>query len=150
MKTYDLRDDNGNHYTITEREETVAFPIATYISDVKEIATDYGEYDLEQCGKLSKIKAVLFCFFLGFLGAHKFYEGKKGMGILYIFTGGLFAIGMYVDLIVILAHEGKYYDPDDKPSGRQCLIALGKVLGVLAIWTIITMIIVSFVVEPSR
>ena len=26
-------------------------------------------------------------------GAHKFYEGKIGMGVLYIFTGGLFGIG---------------------------------------------------------
>ena len=39
----------------------------------------------------------------------KFYEGKIGMGVLYIFTGGLFGIGAFVDLIVILCKPGPYY-----------------------------------------
>ena len=34
--------------------------------------------------------AYLLWFFLGALGAHKFYLNKTGMGILYIFTLGLF------------------------------------------------------------
>ncbi len=32
----------------------------------------------------SKIAAALFAFFLGGLGAHKFYLGKIGMGLLYL------------------------------------------------------------------
>ena len=47
------------------------------------------------------IKFIL-CLFLGYLGAHKFYEGKTGMGILYLLTFGLFGIGWFVDLILIL------------------------------------------------
>ena len=31
------------------------------------------------------------------------------MGVLYIFTGGLFSIGAFVDLIVILCKPGPYY-----------------------------------------
>ncbi|MFR8462077.1 MAG: TM2 domain-containing protein [Ruthenibacterium lactatiformans] len=37
---------------------------------------------------------------MGYFGAHKFYEGKVGMGVLYLFTLGLFGIGWFVDLIV--------------------------------------------------
>ena len=57
----------------------------------------------------NKWVAFLLCFFLGFLGAHKFYEGKIGMGILYIFTCGLFGIGWLVDCIVLLCKPNPYY-----------------------------------------
>ena len=39
------------------------------------------------------------CFFLGILGVHKFVERKTGMGLLYLFTGGLFGIGWLIDCI---------------------------------------------------
>jgi hypothetical protein len=32
----------------------------------------------------SKLAAVLFAFFLGSFGFHKFYLGKIGMGVLYL------------------------------------------------------------------
>ena len=57
----------------------------------------------------NKWVAILLCFFLGFLGAHKFYEGKAGMGILYIFTMGLCGIGVLVDLIRLLFKPNPYY-----------------------------------------
>ena len=64
-------------------------------------------------GKGSKPKnkwvAVVLCFFLGVLGAHKFYEGKVGMGILYIITVGLFGIGALIDFIVLLFKPNPYY-----------------------------------------
>ena len=53
--------------------------------------------------------AFILCFFIGFLGAHKFYEGKIGMGVLYIFTVGLLGIGVLIDLIKILLKPEKYY-----------------------------------------
>lgn len=56
----------------------------------------------------NKWVALLLCFFLGFIGAHKFYEGKAGMGILYILTFGLFGIGWFIDLIVILCKPTHY------------------------------------------
>ena len=41
----------------------------------------------------NKWVSFLLCVFLGYFGAHKFYEGKIGMGILYLFTFGLFGRG---------------------------------------------------------
>lgn len=57
----------------------------------------------------SKWVALALCFFLGAIGAHKFYEGKIGMGILYIFTVGLFMIGTIIDFIVLLFKPNPYY-----------------------------------------
>lgn len=53
--------------------------------------------------------SFLLCLFLGGIGAHKFYEGKIGMGILYLFTGGLFLIGAIIDLLIILTKPNPYY-----------------------------------------
>ncbi len=48
------------------------------------------------------------CIFLGYVGAHKFYEGKAGMGILYLCTGGLLCIGWILDIISLLAKPNPY------------------------------------------
>ena len=62
------------------------------------------------CGRAkNKWVALLLCLFLGFVGAHKFYEGKAGIGILYIFTCGLLLIGVIIDFIAILAKPNPYY-----------------------------------------
>ncbi len=57
----------------------------------------------------NKWVALLLCFFLGILGAHKFYEGKIGMGILYLFTFGLCGIGVIIDFISLLFKPNPYY-----------------------------------------
>lgn len=57
----------------------------------------------------NKWTAFLLCFFLGFLGAHKFYEGKTGMGVLYIFTFGLLGFGWLIDCISLLLKPNPYY-----------------------------------------
>lgn len=51
--------------------------------------------------KKNKTVALLLCIFLGYFGAHKFYVGKVGMGILYLFTMGFFGIGWLIDVIRI-------------------------------------------------
>ncbi len=50
----------------------------------------------------STLTAFLLCWFLGYFGAHKFYEGKTGMGIIYLLTGGIFGIGYIIDWIKLL------------------------------------------------
>ena len=61
----------------------------------------------------NKTVALLLCFFLGFLGVHRFYVGKTGTGILYLLTGGLVGIGVLIDFIMILvgAFRDKYGMP---------------------------------------
>ena len=57
----------------------------------------------------NKWVAFLLCLFLGGIGAHKFYEGKVGMGILYLFALGLFGIRWIVDIILILLKPNPFF-----------------------------------------
>lgn len=41
----------------------------------------------------------IICLLFGVLGVHKFREKKTGVGLLYLFTGGLFGIGWLIDCI---------------------------------------------------
>lgn len=56
----------------------------------------------------SKFVAYLLWFFLGLLGVHKFYLGKIGMGIVYLFTGGFFTIGWFIDLFTLSTQVDAY------------------------------------------
>ena len=42
----------------------------------------------------------LLCLF-GFFGIHRFYAGRWVTGLIWLFTGGLFLIGQFVDLFLI-------------------------------------------------
>lgn len=57
----------------------------------------------------SKWVALLLCLFLGGIGAHKFYEGKTFMGIIYLLTVGLFGIGWAIDCLILLFKPNPYY-----------------------------------------
>ncbi len=57
----------------------------------------------------NKWVAVLLCFFFGIFGVHRFYEGKIGTGLLWLFTFGLFGIGDLVDFIILLTKPNPYY-----------------------------------------
>ena len=48
------------------------------------------------------LPAFLLCFFLGFFGAHRFYVGKIGTGILQILTLGGLGIWALIDWIMII------------------------------------------------
>lgn len=57
----------------------------------------------------SKWVSFFLCLFLGVFGAHKFYEGRVLLGVLYIFTGGLFGIGVIIDLVILFFKPNPYH-----------------------------------------
>jgi len=61
----------------------------------------------------SRFVALFLCIFLGVLGVHRFYVGKVGTGVLYFFTGGLFALGWIIDIIRIVS--GEFLDVNGRP-----------------------------------
>lgn len=70
-----------------------------------------AEFASAEKGKKPKNKLIslLLCIFLGFYGAHLFYEEKFGLGFVYIFTGGLFLIGWFIDIVRIASKPSIYY-----------------------------------------
>lgn len=67
----------------------------------------------ENVSPKDKLVAALLCFFLGYLGIHRFYVGKVGTGILWLFTVGWFGIGVLIDFIMILT--GSFKDSYGRP-----------------------------------
>jgi TM2 domain len=61
----------------------------------------------------SRVVALLLCFLLGVFGAHRFYVGKIGTGILQIFTLGGLGIWSLVDLIMTIV--GAFKDKQGRP-----------------------------------
>lgn len=45
--------------------------------------------------------AYKWLIFFGGIGAHRYYQGKIGTGILYTCTAGLFGIGVIVDIFTL-------------------------------------------------
>jgi hypothetical protein len=75
------------------------------------VGTPYGHARFDPDAPVSAysgLVALLLCFFLGYLGIHRFYVGKIGTGILWLITGGLFGVGWLIDLVVIAC--GRFRD----------------------------------------
>lgn len=57
----------------------------------------------------SKRISFLLCLFFGVFEAHKFYEGRILLGVVYLFTLGLAGVGGIVDLIILLFKPNPCY-----------------------------------------
>ena len=55
-----------------------------------------------QVSEKSRTTTFVLVFLLGVFGVHRFYVGKIGTGLLWLFTFGLFGIGAIVDFWVVL------------------------------------------------
>jgi TM2 domain-containing membrane protein YozV len=61
----------------------------------------------------SFVITALLCFLLGSLGAHRFYVGKTGTGIIMLVTAGGCGIWSLIDLVKIIL--GKFTDSEGRP-----------------------------------
>ena len=53
----------------------------------------------------NRLTALLLCVLLGPFGAHRFYVGKIGTGLIWLFTLGFLGIGVVYDIIFIATGE---------------------------------------------
>ena len=58
------------------------------------------------------VPAATLCVLLGVFGAHRFYVGKTGTGVLQLITLGGLGLWMLYDLVLLLT--GQFRDADDK------------------------------------
>ncbi len=84
----------------TGSEQIVINNNNTAVANATAIAGGYGRMK-------NKWVALALCVFT--ICGHKFYEGKIGMGIIYLFTMGLFGIGWIIDIIALLLKPNPYY-----------------------------------------
>jgi TolB-like protein len=97
--------------------------IATIISkDVtKHILAKKGEKQEQKIQLISpknRALTTLLTILFGIIGIHRYYIGRPLTGILYTFTGGFFAVGWFMD--IILASTGLLADGRGRPiSGKK-------------------------------
>lgn len=51
------------------------------------------------------IVTLLLSIFLGVFGIHRFYAGKVGTGLIWLFTLGVFGFGYIADIVIITAQS---------------------------------------------
>ena len=87
--------------------------VENVVTDEKYRGKGIGRGMFEAIEAWGKEKECHYCILVSSLqrtGAHKFYEGKTALGVLYLFTFGLFGAGWIFDLIAILSKkEDTYY-----------------------------------------
>jgi hypothetical protein len=76
--------------------------------------TDHGNVRVE--GK-DWLTTLLLCFFLGFLGVHRFYTGHTAIGVVQLLTLGACGIWTLVDFIIIIV--GNFRDAQGRLLVKQ-------------------------------
>ena len=71
----------------------------------------------EQYSDRDWLVTLILSIVLGNLGAHRFYCGKIGTGIIWLLTGGCFFIGYIIDLVTIA--QGNFRDINGKVVRRE-------------------------------
>lgn len=60
----------------------------------------------------NRLAALLLCVLFGFFGLHRFYVGKVGTGVIWLFTLGFLGVGQVYDLVLIAT--GEFRDIDNR------------------------------------
>ena len=85
----------------------------------------------------SKTTAILLCFFLGFLGIHRFYLGYTKIGIIQFLTGGGFFVWALVDFLRLitgsLGPEGSVWKEEAEKDEKGALLLLTVFIGIILI-----------------
>lgn len=74
----------------------------------QEVGAIFTPTSARETSQKSRTIALLLCIFFGYLGIHRFYVGKKGTGVIWMFTAGVVGLGWIIDLVTIAI--GGFYD----------------------------------------
>jgi len=77
---------------------------------MEEAGRKISEVEADQISEKEWMPTLLLCLFLGIVGGHRFYVVKVGTGVLWLFTGGFFAVGALFDLYKIIV--GSFEDKE--------------------------------------
>ena len=96
--------------------------------------------------KKSKLATMLLCWFLGYLGIHRFYVGKIWTGILYLCTAGFGGIGVFIDMVRLLFNA--FGDKEGRPLRNDIPTTVIVILCILWLAILIVGALFTGIFEP--
>ena len=95
-------------YLMKPKKKTSADNASTYNVHVRVSGSGRYRYQSDK----SKGMAFVLCLFFGYFGVHYFYVRRTTMGLIYLFTVGVFGLGWLYDIVRIAA--GSFTDADGR------------------------------------
>lgn len=108
---------------------------------------------VQEISPKSGLTTFILCFFLGWLGIHRFYVGKIGTGILMLITAGGLGFWTLYDLFSIVCKnftdgEGRTVEVDKSPRAPRNIVLI--ILAVYIVFLAIMMSSVGFMTSDVR